>query len=126
MQENQSKVPDSIELHKECTHPCECFINHIGPNAMVDHVDGTMMTPGFIELAQVFLAFQPGADMDGLEIHDRDISGLHVGLGNHLGSNDDEDELENEICCQRGRCEDEIVKIKDETGPYLSPSLCSW
>ena len=76
----------------ESTHPCECFINDVGPNAMIDHVDSTVMAPGLVELAQVFLSFDPGTGMDGLEVHDRDISGRYGGFGNHVGSSTDKDE----------------------------------
>ena len=76
----------------ESTYPCECFINHVGPNAMIDHVDGTVVAPGFVELAQVFLTFHPGTGMDSLEVHDRDISGRYGVFGNDLGSSATEDE----------------------------------
>lgn len=77
----------------ECTYPRECFVNHVGSNAMIDHVDGTMMAPRFIELTQVFLALIPGTGMDSLEVHDGDASGLHGFLADsHVESSADEDE----------------------------------
>ena len=60
---------------------------------MIDHVYYTVMAPDFVKLAQVFLAFYSGTGMDGLEVHDRDISGRHWGFGNHLGRSADEDEV---------------------------------